>query len=247
MTTICDLGTPRESWADDYAETGIRAVLWGMLLPDRGRPPTGIRLSTTSTCERGDRLLREAIPIADAASKHPSGRITGFFGPSQIDTCTEGQIRNSSMPRGSATSRSRLRGPKHRGIPGYHPATGCTPIEWLEKIGVLGPDTIIGHRIFLNDHPWIHLPQANDFERLRDSGATVAHCPVVFARRGIAMNTLSRYMKAGISCGIGTDSFPHNMLDELRMAGYAGRIVAGSFTASSTPTPSWRRWPLAPT
>ena len=41
-------------------------------------------------------------------------------------------------------------------------------------------------------------------------------------------------MKAGIRCGIGTDSFPHNMLDELRMACYAGRIVAGSFTAATT-------------
>src|SRR4029079_12293551 len=74
----------------------------------------------------------------------------------------------------------------------------------------------------------------NDFEMLRNCGAQVAHCPVVFARRGIALNTLSRYMNAGIPCGIGTDTFPHNMLDELRMACYAGRIVAGSFTAART-------------
>ncbi len=111
---------------------------------------------------------------------------------------------------------------------------GATPVEWLDRIGALGPDTIIGHCIFLNDHPWIHYPHASDFELLRDSGAMVAHCPVVFARRGIALNTLSRYVNAGIRCGIGTDSFPHNMLDEMRMACYAGRIIGGSFTASTT-------------
>ena len=235
VTTICDLGTPRESWADDYAETGIRAVLWGMFRSGPWKTTNGHSVEYDLDFERGDRLLREAIEIADNASKHPSGRITGYFGPSQIDTCSEGQIRDA------------LDAARERGQPiQIHAAqsivefqeiirrTGYTPIEWLEKIGTLGPDTIIGHCIFLNDHPWIHLPQANDFERLRDSGAMVAHCPVVFARRGIALNTLSRYMKAGILCGIGTDLFPHNMLDELRMACYAGRIVAGSFTASST-------------
>ena len=79
---------------------------------------------------------------------------------------------------------------------------GKTPIEWLESIGVLGPDLVIAHGIFLSDHPQIHYPHANDFERLRDSGAAVAHCPTVFARRGMALNTIGRYMDAGITVGI---------------------------------------------
>ncbi|MCA0401913.1 MAG: amidohydrolase family protein [Proteobacteria bacterium] len=235
VTTICDLGRPRESWADDYAETGIRAVLWGMFRSGPWKTRNGHTVEYDLDPKAGDKALLDAIAIADKASKHPSGRITGFIGPSQIDTCTEGQIRDA------------LDAARERGQPiQIHAAQsmiefqeimkryGATPIEWLEKIGALGPDTIIGHGIFLNDHPWLHWPHANDFERLRDSGAGVAHCPVVFARRGIALNTLSRYMKAGIRCGIGTDSFPHNMLDELRMACYAGRIIAGSFTAATT-------------
>ena len=40
---------------------------------------------------------------------------------------------------------------------------GMTPIEWLDDIGVLTAGTIIGHGIFLNDHPWVHWPNANDF------------------------------------------------------------------------------------
>ena len=34
----------------------------------------------------------------------------------------------------------------------------------------------------------------SDFERLRDSGASVAHCPTVFARRGMVMNSIGRSM-----------------------------------------------------
>ena len=199
VTTICDLGRPRDSWADEYAETGIRAVLWGMFRSGPWKTPTAIRSQYDLDSATGDRLLREAIEIADEASKHPSGRITGFFGPAQIDTCTEGpdpgrarrqrRERNQPIQIHAAQSIVEFQEIMRR--------YGCTPIEWLDQIGALGPDTIIGHCIFLNDHPWIHYPHASDFERLRDSGAMVAHCPVVFARRGIALNTLEPLHECG--------------------------------------------------
>ncbi len=235
VTTICDLAPPREDWVGDYTPTGIRAVLWCMFRSGPWRTRNGHSVKYDLDEARGDRLLQEAITASDVAGQHPSGLISSYLAPSQIDTCTEGQIMGA------------LEVARERGQPiQIHAAqsmvefqeivrrTGCTPIEWLDKMGALGPDTIIGHGIFLNDHPWIHYPHGNDFERLAQSGAQVAHCPVVFARRGIAMNTLARYVDAGIPVGIGTDSFPHNMLDELRMACYAGRIVAGSFTAAPT-------------
>ncbi|MGR3662928.1 MAG: amidohydrolase family protein [Paracoccaceae bacterium] len=235
VTTICDLAPPREDWVGDYTPTGIRAVLWCMFRSGPWRTRNGHSVEYDLDEARGDRLLQEAIAASDLAGQHPSGLISSYLAPSQIDTCTEGQIMGA------------LEVARERGQPiQIHAAqsivefqeivrrTGCTPIEWLDKMGALGPDTIIGHGIFLNDHPWIHYPHGNDFKRLAQSGAQVAHCPVVFARRGIAMNTLARYVEAGIPVGIGTDSFPHNMLDELRMACYAGRIIGGSFTAAPT-------------
>ncbi len=235
VTTICDLGQPRPDWPEHYAETGIRAVLWAMFRSGPWRTLNGHSVEYDLDPATGDRLLREAIDLMDEAGRHPSGRISGLLCPAQIDTVTEGQILDA------------LAAARERGQPiQIHAAqsivefgeilrrTGETPIGWLDRIGALGPDLVIGHCIFLNDHPWIHYPQGDDFARLRDSGAGVAHCPVVFARRGIALNTLGRYVEAGIPCGIGTDTFPHNMLDELRMACYAGRILAGSYTATST-------------
>ncbi len=235
VTTICDLGRPRDTWADEYAETGIRAVLWGMFRSGPWKTTNGHSVEYDLDFAAGDRALKDAVAIADKASRHPSGRITGFIGPAQIDTCSEGQIRDALAAARERNQPIQIHAAQS--IVEFQEIVrryGATPVEWLDRIGALGPDTIIGHCIFLNDHPWIHYPHARDFELLRDSGAMVAHCPVVFARRGIALNTLSRYVKAGIRCGIGTDSFPHNMLDEMRMACYAGRIVGGSFTASTT-------------
>jgi cytosine/adenosine deaminase-related metal-dependent hydrolase len=148
--------------------------------------------------------------------------------PAQIDTCTESLIRDS------------LDAAAERGVPfqihaaqsvvEFHEITrrhGKTPIEWLDHLGVLRPGSIIGHCIFLNDHPWVHWPQGRDFQRLADSGVAVAHCPGVFQRRGIALNTLGRYRRAGIPVGMGVDTFPHNMLEEMRSALYCSRLMSG--------------------
>ena len=81
---------------------------------------------------------------------------------------------------------------------------GKTPIDWLHAIGALGRQTIIGHGIFLDHHPWLHWP-TGDMRLLRDTGATVAHCPTVFMRRGIAMNTFGAYAReASISASAPT-------------------------------------------
>jgi cytosine/adenosine deaminase-related metal-dependent hydrolase len=90
---------------------------------------------------------------------------------------------------------------------------GAPPIERLERMGALGPDTINGHRIFFNDHPWLHRPQRDDVTRLRASGY------------GVALNRLSRYMRAGIPSGMGNDAYPHDMFDELRLGCHAGRTI----------------------
>ena len=59
-------------------------------------------------------------------------------------------------------------------------------------------------------------------------GATVAHCPTVFMRRGIAMNTFGAYARQGVNLDFGTDTYPHNFLEEMRSALAISRAVAGT-------------------
>ena len=61
-----------------------------------------------------------------------------------------------------------------------------------------------------------------------DSGATVAHCPTVFSRRGITLRTVGGYVEKGVNLGIGTDTYPHNMLEEMRTAAVAARVIGES-------------------
>jgi len=235
VTTITDLSVARAGWLDDLAASGIRAVVAPMARQGYWFTKNGHTVDYAWDEKAGARAFADALATIDAAIAHPSGRLSGMVCPSQIDTCSDGFFREN------------LAEARRRGIPVQTHAAqavvefneivrrhGKTPIEWLDSIGVLGPDLIIGHGIFLNDHPQIHWPHGDDFARLRDSGAAVAHCPTVFARRGIALNTLGRYMDAGIPVGIGTDTFPHNMLDEMRLACYAARVLTGNYKAATT-------------
>ena len=235
VTTISDLSMSRDGWIDDLAATGIRAVVCPMMRQGYWYTKNGHTVEYAWDEKAGERAFEAAMKTIDAAMKHPSGRISAMVGPSQIDTCKEGYFKEAHQEA------------KRRNIPMQTHACqavvefyemvhrhGKTPIEWLDSIGVLGPDLVIGHGIFLSDHPQIHYPHANDFEMLKDSGAAVAHCPTVFARRGMVLNSIGRYMNAGITVGIGTDTFPHNMVDEIRLACYVARVFTSNYKMGTT-------------
>lgn len=228
VTTVVDLSLTRDGWLDVLAQSGIRAIAAPMYRSGPWRTDNGWVVAYDLDEATGRRAMDEALATVDAAEKHPSGRLSGMVAPAQIDTCTEALIRDS------------LDAAAERGVPfqmhaaqsvvEFHEITrrhGMTPVQWLGHLGMLRPGSIIGHGIFLNDHPWVHWPQARDFEMLAESGVAVAHCPGVFQRRGIALNTLGRYRRAGIPVGFGVDTFPHNMLEEMRHALYASRLTSG--------------------
>lgn len=235
VTTFVDMSLPRPGWADVVAATGIRGVLGPMFRSAAWRTPDGHSVEYSWDEPAARKSFQAALDVVDSAFKHPSGRLTAMLCPSQIDTCSPELLRDAQ-----AEAR-RLGVPMQihaaQSVVEFSEMTrrhGRTPIEWLADQGLLDDQLIIGHGIFLNDHKSLFWPQADDFNLLRQSGAHVAHCPTVFARRGIALNFLGRYLRAGINVGIGTDTFPHNMLDELRLACYVARLQAANFQAAST-------------
>jgi cytosine/adenosine deaminase-related metal-dependent hydrolase len=121
--------------------------------------------------------------------------------------------------------------------------TGETAPAMLERLGILGPDLILGHCIFLDHHSWTRQRSRDDLDRLARTGTSVAHCPVTFARSGMTLESLGAYRRAGVNVGLGTDSYPFNMLEEMREAMICSRIAgrsvfdldtAGLFSAATT-------------
>jgi len=102
-----------------------------------------------------------------------------------------------------------------------------TPVEFLHDTGLLGPDLIIGHGWAISGHPLVAYPPVDggDLRILAESGATVSHDPVVFAKRGNKMHSHTGYLKAGVNVSIGTDTAPQDMLNEMRIASYVSKLA----------------------
>ena len=109
--------------------------------------------------------------------------------------------------------------------------TQRTPIGWLESEGLLSPDLILGHAIFMDHHPLVAAQGRSDLASVAAAGSPVAHNPLVFARRGWALHSFQRYIDAGVTVGIGTDTCPRNLIDEMRWASYVCKLVEGDLTA----------------
>jgi cytosine/adenosine deaminase-related metal-dependent hydrolase len=227
VTTLVDLSLARADWVEQMAQSGLRGVVAPMYRSARWFTENGHVVTYEWHEPAGRRSMEAAMRIVDAAVSHPSGRLSGMVTPAQIDTCSAELLRDShaealrrKLPLQIHAAQSTVE---------FHEITrrhGMTPIEWLDSLGVLGPSTIIGHGIFLDHHSTTNWPRRDDLGTLLARGVSVAHCPTVFIRRGIAMQTVGAYIRHGLNIGIGTDTYPHNMLEELRNALYTSRLIA---------------------
>lgn len=224
-TTILDIAGVHDTWLEIVAQSGVR----GYLAPGFRQANWVVHDSHRLDFEWNDAAGREAflraLDFVDRARAHPSGRVEGVVAPSQVETCrpellieaaSEARRRNMRITIHAAQTMAEHEEMLRR--------TGLTAVQYLDTLGVLGPDVILGHCIFADHHSWTRQRTRNDLATLAERGTTVAHCPVTFARSGMALETLGAYRRRGVNVGIGTDSYPFNMLEEMRQALICSRL-----------------------
>jgi 5-methylthioadenosine/S-adenosylhomocysteine deaminase len=227
VTTLADLSGAYPGWVDLIAKSGLRGVLAPMYASSRWVVRRPDLLEYEWNERAGRQKFEEALRLCDDLVKHPSGRLSGMVSPAQIDTCTEELLRDSV----AAARERQLPFTIHcaQAVAEFHEMVrrhGITPIQWAHQIGLAGPGTILGHAIFIDEHSWLHWWSRKDLAILAGTGTTVAHCPTPFARYGQTLQDFGKYQRAGVSMGIGTDTVPQNMLEELRWAAVLARVAA---------------------
>ncbi|WP_428925059.1 amidohydrolase family protein [Marinibacterium sp. SX1] len=234
VTTICDISTPHAGWIDTLGASGMRAIAAPMFREARWYTPNGHEVLYDWDEAAGETRMAAALAEVDAALAHPSGRLSGMICPAQIDTCSREMFedaRDAARARGLKIQTHAAQSVvEFQEIMRRH---GETPIGWLDKMGMLGEDMIVGHGIFLDHNDWLGWPERRDIGLLAESGTSVAHCPTVFVRRGIALQDVGKYVREGVNVGIGTDTYPHNFIEEMRNGIYAARVSAHDVRAAN--------------
>ena len=186
--------------------------------------------------EAGWEGLAQAVEFARTFNGGAADRIRTFLFPYQADNCTPDLLKATKQAAAELGCTLKMHVAQY--LLDFHQVLrryGKSPIQYLADVGFLGPEVSLAHAIFTPHHPWTAYPSSDetDTRLLVESGTTVAHCPVVFARTGVALHSFSRYVRAGIPVSLGTDTSPHDMFMEMRTAALMSKLADADATSGT--------------
>lgn len=83
------------------------------------------------------------------------------------------------------------------------------PVERLRDAGILGPKTILGHCIHVND---------TEMNIIKETGTMVVNNPESNMGNAVGCSPVLNLCGRGITVGLGTDAYTHDMLESLKAA-----------------------------
>ena len=206
-TTFSDMYFYMEDVARAVDDAGIRAVLsYGMI--DFG------------DAEKRENEIRENLELFKACNGMADGRIKVFLGPHSPYTASEEllvKVRELADEYNmgihihvSETQKEINDSMEERGI---------RPFEYLEKIGLLGPDVVAAHCVWLSDE---------EIEIIKKHDVKVSHNPCSNMKLASGVAPVSKLMEKGVCVSIGTDGASSNnnldLIEELKTASLLQKV-----------------------
>lgn len=96
---------------------------------------------------------------------------------------------------------------------------GLRPVQWLDKIGLLGPNVIAAHVVHVLD---------NEIEILARTGVKVVHCPASNMKLASGAFLFKKMLAKGVEMSLGTDGCSSNnnlsMMEEMKIAALLAKL-----------------------
>jgi 5-methylthioadenosine/S-adenosylhomocysteine deaminase len=237
ITTFMEFGSQlrvQEALLGEVERLGLRAYLGPGYDSGRWVGDEKGRLKRVVDEVAGVREFESAMAFIRRIGGRANGRVRGLLAPREVETCSLDLLR--------ATRRAA----DELGLPIVtHAAYNViefyeivrehrmTPVELLESVGLLGRDLIIGHGNLVADHALMHYSGGREIELMGRYGVTVSHCPVNIARRARCLDSWPKYRAAGINLALGTDTYPRDLIMQMRIASYFGKVMSHNLFAAS--------------
>jgi cytosine/adenosine deaminase-related metal-dependent hydrolase len=227
--------TPEEfdSAAESAADLGIRAYLGpayrtgNTYIEDPGIHED-VRIDCHYDEPRGLAELDAAIAFARRHDNTHGGLIRAMLAPDRVETCTPellrrtaAAVRDLDIPVRLHACQSKL---EYDLVLQQH---AMSPPEWLASLGFLSPRTLIPHATWVSGARGLDRP-GRDLDILGEAGVSIVHCPLVTARGGRALDSFSKYKARGLNIGLGTDTWPPDLLANMQIGALLSRISDGT-------------------
>jgi 5-methylthioadenosine/S-adenosylhomocysteine deaminase len=102
--------------------------------------------------------------------------------------------------------------------------SGERTVERLNRLGVLGPKTVLAHCVHVNDH---------EMDLIAKSGSSVAHNPMSNMLNAVGVSPVPSMLDRGITIGLGNDGWIYDPFENMRCALTVHRLASGNPSAIS--------------
>ncbi len=217
-TSILDMGTVHHTDAIGQAveQSGIRAHI-GKCMMDFGDEVPG------PLSEKTDESLRMSLELFKTWHGAADGRIQYAFAPRFAVSCTERLLREVSEAAEDLkchihTHSSETQYENEFTMEHY----GVNNIEFLQKVGITGPRSVLAHAVHVTD---------DECKILAHTHTAICHCPSSNLKLASGIANMPRFDKFGVRVSLGADGAPcTNNLDafiEMRLAALLQKPIHG--------------------
>ena len=225
-TTIFELGRGTEQMVNTIGESGVRAYVGPMARSCVFMTKDGKTVHYEWDEPEAFKRLQYTVDLHEKYTGSFNDRIRIALYPGQVDCVTPDYLKEVRKVADATKMKIQIHAAQSiNEIRTVIDRFGQTPAEFLHDYGICGPDTLYGHYIMPSGHSLNSLRFGHELETIANDGTTVVHCPWVFGRRGMILESFHKYRKMGINLALGTDSFPQDMVHEMRAAAIFGKIA----------------------
>ncbi|AZG07374.1 ethylammeline chlorohydrolase [Pigmentiphaga sp. H8] len=182
----------------------------------------------------GLHLFNDAVAFIERAERDPSDLVHGILVPREVENCSVDILRRTvAAARDLGVPMATHAG--YNVIEFYETVREHrkTPIELLDSVEMLSPALNIGHANFISDSPRLNYSGGSDLKRMGTNQVSVSHCPINIVRRARVLDSWKSYREAGVNMTIGSDTYPRDMIMNMRTASYHGKVMSHDLTAAS--------------
>jgi cytosine/adenosine deaminase-related metal-dependent hydrolase len=237
ITTFVEFGArPRvqEALAQACTRLGLRAYLGPGYCDGHWTGDADGRLALSMDTAAGRRGMDDALRFVERLGAARDGLLRGILVPRELDAMSLELLRRTrdaadqlGLPVAIHAAYSLLE--FHHVVREHR----MTPIELLDSVGLLRPTLNIGHGNLIGENPVLNYSGAHDLRLMGAAGVSISHCPVNLVRRGRSLDSWQKYREAGVNIALGTDTYPRDMILNMRAAAEHGKVMSRSFLAAT--------------
>ena len=162
--------------------------------------------------ENTDSSIQSSCDLRD--KWHNKGRLRYAFAPRFVPSCSPELLKETAHEARTAGCLIHSHASENLDeVELVRSMTGKENVEYLDSIGMMGPDVVLAHCIHLT---------ATEIELLASTQTAVAHCPGSNLKLGSGLADTPQLLSKGIRIGLGSDGAPcNNRMDifaEMRLA-----------------------------